>query len=215
MICIFAAPHTSKATPEKKITKQPKNRLPTLLRPIISSCLFVYALLILACGSSTLDDMGKLDEVANTAVETVKNPHITYSDIGEVRITVAAPLLLRHKVKDAYTEFPEGIKVTFFDNAIPQGTLTADQATRYEKDRSTTIRNNVVWQSNLKNERLETDELVWDEKTKKITSTKTVKVTTDNEQITGEGLEAEQDFSRYKIKYITCTLKLQSGQFGQ
>ena len=214
MICIFAAPHTIKATLQKnyQATQKPPT---TLLRPIISSCLFVYGLLTLACGSSTLDDMGKLDEVANTTVETVKNPHITYSDIGEVRIAVAAPLLLRHKVKDAYTEFPEGIKVTFFDNAVPQGTLTADQATRYEKDRSTTIQNNVVWQSSLKNERLETDELVWDEKTKKITSTKTVKVTTDNEQITGEGLEAEQDFSRYKIKYITGTLKLQSGQFGQ
>lgn len=177
--------------------------------------LLIAVSLLTAC-STTLDDMDKLDGQVNTAIETVKNPYITYSDMGIVRITVAAPLLLRHKEKDPYTEFPDGIKVTFFDNyAKANGILTADQAIRYEKERSTTIRNNVVWQNALRNERLETNELVWDEKTKKITSTETVKVTTDSEQITGEGLEAEQDFSRYKIKYITGTLKLQPGQFGQ
>ena len=172
---------------------------------LISSLLF-------AC--STDDEIGKLDKDANPNIETVQKPHITYSDMGNVRVLVQAPLLLRHKDKDPYTEFPEGIKVTFFDNnATANGTLTADQATRYEKDRSTTIKGNVLWQNALRNERLETEELIWDEKTQKIISNKTVKVTTDTEQITGEGLEAAQDFSRYKIKYITGTLKLKSGQF--
>lgn len=166
-----------------------------------------------ACSDS--EEIGKLDENTNPNIETVQKPHITYSDIGIVRVIVEAPLLLRHKDKEPYTEFPKGIKITFFDNAIANGTLTADQATRYEKDQSTTIKGNVIWQNALRNERLETEELIWNEKTKKIVSYKTVKVTTDTEQITGEGMEANQDFSRYKIKYITGTLKLKPGQFGQ
>ena len=61
-----------------------------------------------------------------------------------------------------------------------------------------TVRDSVVW-STAKLEKLETEELVWDEKSGKVRTEKFVKVTQPGEIIYGFGLEADQDFSYWKI----------------
>lgn len=52
---------------------------------------------------------------------------------------------------------------------------------------------------NDKGERLNTEHLVWDKKTGKITSDVFVEITTENEVIMGEGLVSNQSFTEYKI----------------
>ena len=61
-----------------------------------------------------------------------------------------------------------------------------------------TARDSVVM-TTVKKEKLETAELIWDEKTAKVYTDKFVKVTKPGEVIYGFGLEAEQDFSYWKI----------------
>jgi LPS export ABC transporter protein LptC len=61
---------------------------------------------------------------------------------------------------------------------------------------------------NEKGEKLNTERLVWDEQKKKITSNAFVKITTAKEVITGNGLEANQDFTKYEIKNIIATIRL-------
>ena len=52
---------------------------------------------------------------------------------------------------------------------------------------------------NEKGEKLNTEHLVWDKKTEKITSDVFVKITTDSEVLMGEGLISNQDFTEYRI----------------
>lgn len=165
------------------------------------SCLFC------ACENS-LQEVGQVVEQSRTAVESIRNTRITYSENAQVSLVLQAPLVLRHKEKDPYTEFPEGLSVTFYNpDQTVSGVMTADYATRSETKGETFIRKNVVWKNAKRNETLETEELEWNEKTKKITSNTFVKIITDSESIFGEGFEANQDFSRYRIRKITGTLK--------
>lgn len=76
--------------------------------------------------------------------------------------------------------------------------LTAKMATRYQEEGKIIARDSVVL-TTIKQEKLETEELIWDEKTAKIHTDKFVKVTQPGEVIYGFGLEAEQDFSYWKI----------------
>ena len=163
---------------------------------------------------NNMQEIKQLNEKFEAAVETLQNPRLIYSDRGLTRIVLEAPKLLRYKTDDPYTEFPEGLKVTFFDNyGQPNSTLIAKYGIKREKSQETIVRNNVVWQNLTKNERMETEELRWEEERKKIVSYSAIKLSTDTEVLFGEGFEAEQDFSRYKIKRITGTMKVPKNSF--
>jgi hypothetical protein len=62
---------------------------------------------------------------------------------------------------------------------------------------------------NKEGEVLNTDQLFWDERLKIIYSNAFVKITRPNEVIMGEGFEADETFSRWKIKKIQGTIYLQ------
>ena len=65
---------------------------------------------------------------------------------------------------------------------------------------------------NVNGEKLNTEQLTWDEQKQKIVSNAFVKITTAEEIITGNGLEANQDFTQYEIKEITGTIRLEKGE---
>lgn len=166
------------------------------------------AFAINSCENS-LSEVNDINKKFETTVETIHNVNLLYSDAAHVRVQLEAPILYRYKTDDPYLEFPDGLTVTFYNDSLQvSSSLTARYGIRYERKQETVVRNNVVWNNAVKNEKLETEELIWNEKTKKITSDKFVKVTTDTESIFANGFEAEQDFSRYKLRKITGTVKL-------
>lgn len=61
------------------------------------------------------------------------------------------------------------------------------------------VKNNVEAIS-VKGDKLNTEELTWNQKTQKISSDKFVKITTRDEIIFGDGFESNQDLTNYKIK---------------
>ena len=89
-----------------------------------------------------------------------------------------------------------------------RSTLTAKTAVRYQEKGKIIARDSVILVSS-KQERLETEELIWDEKTAKVYTEKFVKVTKPGEIIYGYGLEAEQDFSYWKITVPKGRIKVE------
>nr|MBP6335704.1 LPS export ABC transporter periplasmic protein LptC [Bacteroidia bacterium] len=85
--------------------------------------------------------------------------------------------------------------------------MDADYGVRYEKEQKMEARKNVVV-VNERGEQLNTEHLVWDEKRQKLTSDQFVKITTKDEIIYGNGFEANQDFSKYKIFNIKGTISI-------
>jgi len=163
----------------------------------------LFLLIYFNSGQNSIEQINEITERLSPDVETVCDVEILYSEEGKMRVQLEGPLLLRHKTKDPFTEFPGGITVTFFDQSQnPTSKLTAKYAIRREKNKETVVRDSVIWYNIHKKEQLETEELIWNEKTKKIYSDKFVKITTETESIFGEGFEADQNFTSYKIKKI-------------
>lgn len=137
---------------------------------------------------------------ADTAIEVGRNVEILYSDSARVRVRILAPIL--HNVlerENPRQEFPNGIQVDFIDpNLNVMSTLTAKIAVREMDKGIVTARDSVVL-STVKQERLETEELIWDERSGKVRTDKFVKITKPGEVLYGFGLEASQDFSYWKI----------------
>jgi LPS export ABC transporter protein LptC len=145
----------------------------------------------------------------NVAVEEARQVEIIYSDSAVVRVRVTGPVLYNHVDREnPRQEFPEGVKIEFMapDLSI-RSTLTAKTAVRKQEKGEITARDSVVMLT-AKQEKLETEELTWDEKTAKVYTEKFVKVTKPGEIIYGYGLEADQDFTYWKIKVPKGRIKV-------
>ncbi|MCC6462831.1 MAG: LPS export ABC transporter periplasmic protein LptC [Saprospiraceae bacterium] len=146
----------------------------------------------------------------DTNVEVAHDVEILYSDSAVVRVRITAPTLLYYVDRDnPRQEFPDGIKVEFLTPTLEvRSVLTAKTAVRQDNSSLVTARDSVVLQT-VEQEKLETEELIWNEKTEKVYTEKFVKVTKPGELIYGFGLEANQDFSFWKITVPKGTIKSQ------
>ena len=142
--------------------------------------------------------------------ENFQEIEILYSDSAVVRVRIVAPAMVRHlDRREPRQEFTEGVKVDFFNQRKNiSSTLTAKYAIRLEKDKEILVRDSVVLES-IGNQRLETSELIWDERKEKIHTNKFVMITTPDEKIWGYGFEANQEFTQWKIKAIEGELKVE------
>jgi len=139
-------------------------------------------------------------EALNVDVETTSDVELIYSDSAVISVIVKANTMLTNtKRGDLKQEFPDGVDVDFFDQyGRVQSELTCKKATRYERDKKIVMQDSVVWKS-AKGEVLDTEELIWDERSKKVYSDRFVKITTETDVINGYKFEADQGFTKWKI----------------
>ncbi len=131
---------------------------------------------------------------------SARNIDFTFSDSAMVQVRLTGPVMHAYEGDDPHMIFPEGFKVEFFDSLLNvTTTITGNYGIHYRKKRIMEARKNVVVTNFETGERLNTEELIWDEKLKLIYSNKFVKITSEDGVIFGDGLEAEQDFSKRRI----------------
>ncbi len=159
----------------------------------------VWGALLTAC-NDLKEEKRQVFSENDVAVEVGREVEILYSDSARVRVRVTGPVLYNYNDREnPRQEFPSGVRIEFLEpNLSVRSTLTAKSAMRFQEKGQIIARDSVILVS-VKQEKLETEELIWDEKTAKIYTEKFVKVTKPGEIIYGYGLEAEQDFSYWKI----------------
>ena len=173
-------------------------------------------LLLSLFGFSCATDLEKIKEISDDSAlitERGKDIEILYSELGQLKAKVIAPELIRVEDKKPYTEFNAGLKLNFYNpNMEIESRLSANYGIYYQKTEEMKVRDDVVL-TNIKGDKLNTEELIWKRKEEKITSDKFVKITTDDEIIYGTGFEAKQDFSEYMIKNISGIISVEDDEF--
>ncbi len=165
-------------------------------------------LLLVVIGlSSCENDMAEVAQFfEKEAVQVVEAQDVViyYSDSAVVRVKIAAPRLLNYiDAKEPRSEFVEGLVADFYDKAHQkQSKLVAKFGVKYDTKNIIIVRDSVVI-TTIRKEKLETEELTWNEKTGNIETDKFVKVSSPNEVVTGYGLIANDDFSYWQIKAVT------------
>lgn len=171
--------------------------------------ILMLGLLISSCGEGMPEEEYIVDP-EDVTMERATDVDILYSDSAKVRVRVQGPTMLRHtEVKEPYQEFPDGILVEFFEAETGQITsrLTAKYAIRIENKARVIVRDSVVWKS-IKDEKLETSELIWNEREENVYSNKFVVITRPDEIIYSHGFEANQDFTDLKLSAIDGRMRV-------
>ncbi len=164
---------------------------------------FVPGILLSVYISSCTNDPKEIDSlVKKGAAQEDKAEDVTiyYSNDGNVKMRLFAKEFVKNDAaKPPYTDMRKGLRVEFYDDsARVESTLTARYARYYEQQGNILIRDSIVV-VNKKGEQLNTEELVWNQSAKKLYTEKFVKITTPTQVMYGDGLEANEDFTWYKI----------------
>ncbi|MDA7730473.1 LPS export ABC transporter periplasmic protein LptC [Salibacteraceae bacterium] len=167
---------------------------------------FVVAIFFMSCSSEN-SELPDLNDEVPKPVEISINTTILYSDSAVLRLKIVTPELQRWtNLETPYVEFPKGLNLFFYDSlGNVESTLKADYAINYTEDKRVEVKHNVEV-VNGKEEILNTEHLIWLQKEEKIYTKEFVKITTPDEIIYGDGLEANQQFTKYRIKNIKGTI---------
>ena len=143
----------------------------------------------------------------NADVEVADSVIFTYKEGEYARAIVTGKTVKRFTKTQNKLEFPDGLLVRFFDQLKLISILKADYAENNEADQEIKVSGN-VYMENSRYERLETQELTWNTKNKKVFTDKQVKIKTLDHIIYGIGFDSDEDFSNYTIRKVTGTVSV-------
>ena len=177
------------------------------MNPVRLFLLFFCLMFMVSC-ENDLEKVKLYSKGELSPQESAKNIKILYSDSARLEVEITAPLLNHYDTENPYIEMPKGFNAIFYNDKLEvKSKLNADYGIRYERDQRMEAKKNVTV-INEKGEKLNTEHLIWDERKGKLYSDEFVKITTRDEIIFGNGFEANQDFSKYKIFNIKGTISL-------
>jgi len=163
---------------------------------------FILSLLIAGC-KNDIETIQALTSESNLPDVTGFQIEMQYTDSGVLKGKIIAPEVYQYsKGEDPYNEFPRGMTAVFYDPAGNETSfIRANYAVYYTKKQLWEGRNQVYGENRITGEKIETDQIFWDQKEKRIYSEKFSKITNADGIFTGEyGFDAEEDLSQIRLK---------------
>lgn len=176
------------------------------LRIFIFSALL--GLVVFSCRESVDPEALKIyDGPINSAI----NIFLVQSDSAIVRSEITAPKQL--EFLNGNIEFPEGIEIQFFTKEGElETTMIADRGYFMKNENLYRGEGNVQIQNLLQDQKLQTEEIFWDQPGKKIYTDKFVTIQDKQTLFNGTGMEADDSFSNYTLKEVRDSRTLLPGE---
>jgi LPS export ABC transporter protein LptC len=178
-----------------------------LLKNIIryTASVLIWALAVVVfegCIENSNEELQEVETEINRPSLSAKNYHTIVTDSGFYKYDFETPELEQYEnVEDPYIFFPQGLTFKMYGQ---KGTVVTSSVkcnnAYYYKERNLWELNNDVEAITEKGERLNCEQLFWNTKEHVIYSDKFVKITTQNQVITGVGFESDEKLSKYEIK---------------
>lgn len=163
--------------------------------------------LVLAGCKNDLDQVPVVEVAAEEPDRITTGAEYFYSDSGRVRNRLRAGRIREYLSSGRErTAVDQGLELTFFGpDGDSTSVLTAEQGEVLPGLHRMVVERNVVF-INERGERMETDRLIWSQDSDRVWTESPVKITRAEDVVYGEGLDANEDMSRYVIRRITGQL---------
>ena len=173
---------------------------------ILKNGLLAFAvILFFSCddGSSTLKQINQFNE---NPVGIAYDIHMTYTDSAEVKAILTAPLNLDYThLSFKYSEFPEGLKIIFYNNDNEENTVVADYGILYNQTKIVDLQGNVVLLSD-DGSRLETSQMYWDSEKEWLFTEQPFTFKNINYDMAAIRLDTNKEFSKFQTGNLTGTM---------
>jgi LPS export ABC transporter protein LptC len=178
----------------------------TLLNSYINGLLLAAIALFTSCENDMLAVI-KLSSRDSIPDVTITNVHVRRSEMGRPALELTAPKMKSYQSNDAYTEFPNGLKIIFFDSINrPKTELTANYGISWDNRQTMQAKGNVVIRNFQNREQLNTETLFYDRIKRKVSTDDFVKITQPDKIIMGKGMESDELFGNWMIRNVSGTI---------
>lgn len=162
---------------------------------------------------SCVNDLDQIKKVTNNAKapdEVTVDLEVFYTDSGAPKVRIFAKLAETYSVPEKVTKLKDGIKVDFYND---EGTIISTLTALYGEIRMAQgnmfVRDSVQLYNHAKQQRLETEELIWNQKDSVIFTEKNVVIHSPTGVVYGKGIRTKQDFSNYTFYKPTGQIKME------
>ena len=177
------------------------------LKILKNGVLAFAVILFFSCddGSSTLKQINQFNE---NPVGIAYDIHMTYTDSAEVKAILTAPLNLDYThLSFKFSEFPEGLKIIFYNNNNEENTVVADYGILYNQTKIVDLQGNVVLLS-YDGSRLETSQMYWDSEKEWLFTEQPFTFKNINYDMAAIRLDTNKEFSKFQTGNLTGTMSV-------
>ncbi|MDR0364666.1 MAG: LPS export ABC transporter periplasmic protein LptC [Bacteroidales bacterium] len=165
--------------------------------------IFLFGILIFNSCKNDPKDIARISMPDTIAGQFISEGEVIYSELGNAKLRIQAPVIYNFETSKSYTEMPQGFFAEFFDDDVNVEATIAAEYGIFLNDEDKMIAKYDVEVFSLKNEeQLNTEELIWDMKARKIYSDAFVKITSKDKIILGDGFESDENFENRSIKKL-------------
>ncbi|MCC6570018.1 MAG: LPS export ABC transporter periplasmic protein LptC [Chitinophagales bacterium] len=171
------------------------------IRQYIISCTLLSVVLLASCEENDIAKVKAMFDEKEVDVEVADSVQFIYKEDQYARAVVTGKTVKRYTRTQNKLEFTDGLIVRFYDQLKLISVLKADFAENNDSEQKVLVSGNVYMES-AKYERMETQELTWDMRAKRVYTDKAIKIRTQDHIIYGVGFDSDEDFSNYTIRKV-------------
>jgi len=163
--------------------------------------LLAFALLVFACTPNNPEEIKAFTEKEDLPNVSFKEFEGIATDSGRLKYRLISPEILQFDSREEpTTDFPKGLHFYVYnDDEEIESQIKCNFAIYFQKTELWELRNDVEI-INISGNAINTELLYWDTIAKRIYSEEFVKITTNDDVLTGYGFETDESISVYSIK---------------
>jgi len=171
------------------------------IRQYIISCTLLSVVLLASCEENDIAKVKAMFDEKEVDVEVADSVQFIYKEDQYARAVVTGKTVKRYTRTQNKLEFTDGLIVRIYDQLKLISVLKADFAENNDSEQKVLVSGNVYMES-AKYEHMETQELTWDMRAKRVYTDKAIKIRTPDHIIYGVGFDSDEDFSNYTIRKV-------------
>jgi len=172
----------------------------------------IFVTFILSSCSSNKEDIFDINIKRPRPVGVASNVRMVYTDSMKVLAILTTNKHIDYtNLTFKYSEFPDGVKVVFYDNQNRQSELTSDFAVIYEETKIIDLRGNVFLRSSNGAE-LFSQQLYWDATDDWIFTEFPFEFNDQDYQISATRLDANKEFTKFRTGNLTGKISIQESR---
>ena len=157
--------------------------------------------------SSTL--LKQLNTFNENPVGIAYNINMTYTDSALIKARLEAPVHLDFShLSFKYSEFPDGLKVIFYNEQNQENTVYADYGILYNQTKIVDLQGNVVLLS-YDGSRLETDQMYWDAEKEWLFTEEPFLFQNNDYNLAANRLDTNKEFSKFQTGKLSGTIAVE------
>ena len=159
------------------------------------------------------DDSSTLLKQINTFNENpvgiAYNINMTYTDSASIKARLEAPVHLDFShLSFKYSEFPDGLRVIFYNEQNQENTVYADYGILYNQTKIVDLQGNVVLLS-YDGSRLETDQMYWDAEKEWLFTEEPFLFQNNDYNLAANRLDTNKEFSKFQTGKLSGTIAVE------